>query len=304
MIRLAILLVLAINLANGQLNYEGNPFTEYTEYIAEESDLSERTARQNGNDPASLASPVRPRKLYSIMETETEKPTAEIHNLLSDKSQERTPLQNAGDASGRQFHADQSAPIGTDAEVALNSFLNSKTPEESRVSLDHYLRSQQPPEDQSHSVNAISKADQNEQSLVQIDVQPVPQIAQRQLLLPRQQEQQVQLPSQMNPSQQLTSPVQDQRQQFLSAGQVYDYVEEPAVIQPVIRASPTGVVLRQGVLQPMPLMTSVFQTRNDIVTPALWRERMRRIRGKPFAFAQPKIAPGGLYKGPIAGENP
>ncbi|EZA53729.1 hypothetical protein X777_06836 [Ooceraea biroi] len=307
MIRLVILLVLASNLANGQLNYEGNPFTEYTEYIAEESNLSERSAKRNDAaiDLASSDASLRPQKLYPIMETETEKQVQQAaDNLLSDKSERQIPLSlqisrsNARDrTSGRQFQdlSEQNAPIRT-AEVALNNFLNSKTPEESRVSLDHYLRSQQSPEDQSHSLNAISSP--NEQSLMELDPQPVSQIGQQQLLLPRQ-EQQVQLTSQVNQGHLVSQA--DQRQQFLPPattydGQAYGYARQPAVIQPVIRA-PAGVVLGQGMLQPVPLMTPGFQPRND-VTPAMWRERMRRIRGSPFGFAQTKVAPG-LYKGPI-----
>jgi len=311
MIRLAILLVLATNLANGQLNYEGNPFTEYTEYIAEESNLSEKSARQN-DAPVNVASSdvsLRPQKLYPVMEAEADRQlqqAAETNNLLSDKSQRQIPFSfqvtRPNATFGRQMQdlPDQKAPIST-AEVALSNFLNSKTPEESRASLDYYLRSQQSPEDQSHSLNAIN--DPNKQSLVQLDGQLVSQTGQQQMLLPRQ-EQQMQLTSQINQAQLMPHivPQPDQRQQFLSAGQTYNYVGQPAVIQPMIRA-PTGVVLGQGMLQPVPLMTPSFQARNDMITSAMWRERMRRIRGKPFVFAQPKIAPG-LYKGPITGKFP
>jgi len=82
-------------------------------------------------------------------------------------------------------------------------------------------------------------------------------------------------------------------------GQAYDYVGQPPPIQPVIRA-PAGIILGHGMMQPVPLMPG-FHTRNDI-TPAMWRERMRRIRGQPFPFAQPRLAPG-LYKGTIAGKS-
>lgn len=318
---IAILLVLGTNLANGQLNYEGNPFTEYTEYIAEESDLSERTAKQNdaARDFASSdVSSLRPQKLYPIMETEADRQpqqAAETDNFLSDKLQRRAPLSfqisrtTARDISARRLQdlTDQDA-VNT-AELALNNFLNSKTPEESRVSLDHYLRSQQSPEDQSHSLNAISAP--NEQSLVQLDAQPVSQIGQQQVQLSPEMNQ-VQLSPQMN--QVHLSPQMSQgqlvsqanRQQLLSTptGQAYGYVEQPAVVQPVIRP-PTGVLLGQGMLQPVPLMhhTPSFNARNDMIPPAMWRERMRRIRAKPFPYAQPKVAPG-FYKGPIAGEFP
>jgi len=243
------------------------------------------------------------------METEANRQlqqTAETSNLLSDKSQRQIPfsfqVSRSNTTFGRQLQnlPDQNVP-GNTAEVALSNFLNSKTPEESRASLDHFLRSQQSPEDQSHSLNAIN--DQNKQSLVQLDGQLVSQTGQQQILLPRQ-EQQMQLTSQIHQTQLMPQivPQSDQRQQLLSAatGQTYSYVGQPAMIQPMIRA-PTGVVLGQSMLQSMPLMTPSFQARNDMITSAMWRERMRRLRGKPFAFAQPKIAPG-LYKGPIAGK--
>lgn len=308
MIRLAILLVIVINLANGQLNYEGNPFTEYTEYIAEESNLSEKSARQN-DASTGLSNPVvtsRPQKLYPIVKNDGHSQQVETENLL--KSHISSSAQTfQSDMSARQFQdSTGNLPINQ-AEVALSTFLNSKTPEESRLSLDHYLRSQQSPEDQSRHSNAIIRQESSKSSIEPFNSQPISHVEQqRPLLVPQVNQQQVQLAPQVDQVRlvvpQVVSQV-NQRQQLVPSGnQGYDYVGQPAVVQavqPVIR-TPAGVVLGQKVLQPVPLMP--YQTRNDMITPAMWRERMRRIRGKPYSFAQSRIAPA-LYQGPIAGEK-
>ncbi|XP_025073287.1 uncharacterized protein LOC105423870 isoform X2 [Pogonomyrmex barbatus] len=329
MIRFAILLVLVIDLANGQLNYEGNPFTEYTEYIAEESNLSEKLPEKSARrNDASVDLPdsglsSRPQKLYPIVESESEpdghsqQETAETDNLLKSQilSSVQTPIfrSDAVDTSARQFQdsSDRNAPI-SQAEVALNSFLNSRTPEESRTSLEHYLRSQQSPEDQSRPSNAIVSQESSKpieplefqrQAISHVEQQqPISHVQQQSLLVPQvNHQQQVQLTSQVDQVQLVPQvmPQADQRQQLLlpPASQAYGYVRQPAAIQPAVIRTPTGVVLGQKLLQPVPLIPA-FQARNDMITPAMWRERMRRIRGKPFPFAQPRVA--ALYQGPIA----
>ncbi|XP_024881628.1 uncharacterized protein LOC112460920 [Temnothorax curvispinosus] len=310
MIRLAILLVLAIDLAKGQLNYEGNPYTEFTEYIAEESNLSERSARKN-DVSIDVSNPVvssRPQKLYPVAEPESDgrsQQEAETNDLL--KSQISSSVQTLqSDTSARQFQdSSGNSPI-SQAEVALNTFLNSRTPAESRLSLDHYLRSQQSPEAQLRSSDAII-GQESSKPIEPLNPQPQPQLIshveqQQQLLVPQVNQQQVQLTSQVD--QVKIVPQADLRQQLLpSADQTYGYVRQPSVVQavqPVIR-TPAGVVLGQKMLQPVPLVPA-FQARNDMITPAMWRERMRRIRGKPYPFAQSRIAPA-LYQGPIAGEK-
>ncbi|XP_011861612.1 PREDICTED: uncharacterized protein LOC105558509 [Vollenhovia emeryi] len=292
MIRLAVLLVLAIDLANGQLNYEGNPFTEYTEYVAEESNLSERSARKNDAsiDLSSPAASYRPQKLYPVVEPGSDgssRRAAETDNLLRSR------------ISSRQFQDSSGNTPVSQAEVALNSFLNSKTPEESRLSLEHYLHSQHSPQDQSRSSDAIIHQE-SPKSTEPLNQQPVSHVEQQQqLLVPQVNQQQVQLTSQVDQVQLVPQlvPQVDQRQQ-ISAGQAYGYLGQPSVVQavqPVIR-TPAGVVLGQKMV-PVPLVPA-FQ-RTDMITPAMWRERMRRIRGKPYPFAQPRIAPA-LYQGPIA----
>lgn len=317
MIGLAILLGLAIGLTDGQLNYEGNPLTEYTEYTAEESNLSESAVRDTSR-PLLLAVPSRPQRLYPVTVDERLPRTAQAavgsNHLLSDESRAQLPVprhrsHDGGQASSRQ----NSAPISP-AEVALNSFLNSRTPEESRASLDYYLRSQQqaPAEatDQSlRPATTLTIGQENKGSeLLDSVAQRQPVVVQaEQSLLPRV-DQQAQLTPQANQGGQLTSYlVQQQQQQLLpSADQGYGYVAAPqpvvqtAIVQPTIRGTPARILTPQG----MPLVPLVpgLQARNDAITPAMWRQRMRRIRGKPFPFAQAKVAPG-LYKGPVAGKR-
>ena len=301
MMRLAIL-VFAINLANGQLNYEGNPFTEYTEYIAEESNLSEKSARKNDASfdlsNSGISSPSQ--KLYPIIESESDKRLQQVtepDNLLTDKSQKQTSFSvqafrsNATDRhSARQFQvsSDQNS-----AELALNTFLNSKTPEESRLSLDHYLRSQHSPNARSSNVIINHQDKKAIESTLDVQRPLISQVEQQQSLVAPQVNQQ--LTSQVNQGQLVPQLVP--QGQLLPPTGPYDYVGQPPPIQPVIRA-PAGVILGQGMLQPVPLMPG-FHTRNDMITPAMWRERMRRIRQQPFPFAQPRLTPG-LYKGAIA----
>ncbi|KAM0725754.1 hypothetical protein ACS0PU_008480 [Formica fusca] len=335
MIRLAII-ILAVNLVSGQLNYEGNPFTEYTEYVAEESNLSEKSARKNdvSFDLSNSGIPSPSQKLYPIVESEIDKSLQQVtepDNLLIDKSQKQTSFSVQGFRSnGTDTHSARQLQISSDqnsAEIALNTFLNSKTPEESRLSLDHYLRSQHSPNAQSRSSNTIisqnrkaieptldvqrslnSQVEQQQSSMIpQVNQQLTSQVNQGQLAPQGQLASQGQLmpQDQLVPQNQLVSQNQlvpqnqlmSQGQLLPPTGQVYDYVGQPPPIQPVIRA-PAGVILGQGMMQPVPFMPG-FHTRNDMITPAMWRERMRRIRGQPFPFAQPRLAPG-LYKGAIA----
>lgn len=274
MIGLAGVLFLAIGLANCQLNFEGNPLTEYTDYTAEESNLSEKTSR--GRKDISMNSAMsRPQRLYPVFEAEG--PRRPIVGDLFQGSRSQ-------DASVRQLSAEQDPPI--DPEVALNVFLNSKTPEESRVSLDYFLRSQGVP---SRSTDVTDQ----EKMLERIDTQAnIHQVEQRQPLLP--QVDQIQL----------VPPQVDQQRQQLSAAQNFAYAPQPAVqtlVQPVIR-TPTGVLGPATMLQPVPIAPDI-QLRNDMITSAMWRQRMKRLRAKPLPGSVPQARIGPmLYKGPVAGE--
>ncbi|XP_032686247.1 uncharacterized protein LOC116851187 [Odontomachus brunneus] len=322
MIGLASLLFLAVGLANGQLNFEGNPLTEYTDYTAEESNLSEKSVREKdiSIDLLSNSAVSRPQRLYPVFENpeSPREPTKTMDDLFSDKSQHVLSVHSprSQDVSSRQLQisADQNSPIDS-AEFALNTFLNSKTPEESRVSLDYFLRSQQSPEAQSRSSD-VTVIDQDK-ILERMDTQPIiHRVEQRQPLLSQvEQRQQPSLPQaehtihlhltpQMDQGQlisQLMPQQIDQQRQQLSTGQSFAYAAQPVaqtVMQPIVRA-PAGVLGPATMLQPVPIGPGV-QVRNDMMMPAMWRQRMKRLRAKPLpgVLPQARIAPG-LYKGPV-----
>lgn len=313
---LASLLVFVVGLANGQLNFEGNPLTEYTDYTAEESSLSGRAVEAKDVSIGLLSNAAiasRPQKLYPVFEPESPRqPT--IDDLFSDKSQTQLPASQgprSQDMSGRQMPAEQSTSVDP-AEIALNTFLNSKTPEESRVSLDYFLRSQQPSEAQPRASDAVAIV--QDKRLDRMDTQPIVHRAEQQQPLFSQVEQvqlmpqveQVQLMPQVNQGQLMPQQVVDQQRQQLSNGHNFAYAAQPvvqAVVQPVIRA-PTGVIAPATMpLHPVPIASGI-QVRNDMMSPAMWRQRMKRIRAKPLpgVLAQPRIAPT-LYKGPVASKS-
>ena len=70
----AIILLLSAHLITAQLNFEGNPLTEHTDYVAEESNLSERESRQKNLEPSinglpttnQVSSNESPQKLYPV----------------------------------------------------------------------------------------------------------------------------------------------------------------------------------------------------------------------------------------------
>ncbi|EFN76798.1 hypothetical protein EAI_16442 [Harpegnathos saltator] len=282
MIRLVSLLVFVVGLAHGQLNFEGNPLTEYTDYTAEESSLSERSSKERvSNSAISL----RPQKLYPIFESENTRQPSEIIDDLFSVQNHRSQ-----DVSARQLQVsgDQNALIDP-AEVALNTFLNSKTPEESRVSLDHFLRSQQSPEAQPRS-SGIILTDQDKR-LERIDTQPVIHRVEHheRPSLQAEQPQQSLLPQAGQTIQVQLTPQ--------SVNQNFGYAAQPvtqAVVQPVIRAS-AGILSPATMLHPVPVAPDI-PVRND---PMMWRQRMKRIRAKPGVLAQARVAPM-FYKGPVA----
>ncbi|XP_014480962.1 PREDICTED: uncharacterized protein LOC106747696 isoform X2 [Dinoponera quadriceps] len=295
MIRLVSVLVL-VGLANGQLNFEGNPLTEYTDYTAEESSLSERAAKDTSVYSNSAIS--RPQRLYPVFETPRQ-PAKTMDNELFSDHRLQAPrvfsVQSPPSARQLQTSTERSSPIDP-AEVALTTFLNSKTPEESRASLDYFLRSQQS-EAQSRSAD-VAVIDQDER-VDRVDTQPIiHQVEQRQPLLPQtDQTIHVHLTPQVVPQQ-----VNQQRQQ-LPASQNFVYAPQPltqAAVQPVIRTS-AGILGPATMLQPMPIGPGI-QMRNDpMMSATMWRQRMKRLRGKPLpgVFPQARIAPA-LYKGPVA----
>ncbi|KOC68200.1 hypothetical protein WH47_03358 [Habropoda laboriosa] len=280
-----VLLVLMAGLTNGQLNFEGNPLTEDTEYTAEESRFSERTARREETTT----------NVTNILV----KSSQNIHPTLSNVNNSSIPV-NSTKTIIDAYPVDQDDPLYTieqqkivhtarnlpannynqgttttvnSAELALNSFLNSKTPEESRLSLDYYLQNRETPDN-------VPGMIVNQQQLTQ---QPVQRVNQQLVSSPV--------------NQHLTAQLMQQRQPFQAF----------PVNQPAYNAPVNPVDLRSTVSNPMatPLMqqqqlfqpyTDGIQPRKDVYYPG-WYQRVRRVRGKPFNYIQPRGNPG-FHGGP------
>ncbi|CAK9805877.1 hypothetical protein ANTQUA_LOCUS4598 [Anthophora quadrimaculata] len=282
-----VLLVLVAGLTNGQLNFEGNPLTEDTEYTAEESHVSERTARvqetttnvtnnlvqssqnlyppySNVNNSSVLTNPLKTTIDSYPTSQEDSSYLIEQQKIVHTARNLPTSSYNQGTTS-----------VNT-AELALNSFLNSKTPEESRLSLDHYLENRDSPADGNVQATIV-----NQQQLTQQPVQPVVN-------------QQI-VSSPVNKH--LTAQLMQQRHPF----QAFH------VNQPGYNAPANPIDLRSTMANPMttPLMQQQqlfqpyadgIQSRKDVYYPG-WYQRVRRVRGKPFNYAQSRGGPG-FHGGP------
>ncbi|XP_076751552.1 uncharacterized protein LOC143423831 [Xylocopa sonorina] len=283
-----VLLVLAAGLVDGQLNFEGNPLTENTEYTAEESRFFERTAKEEG--------------MATNMTNTVAESSWNLHPLLSstrNSSQLMNPTETLIiDHSMRQEDSMQSAKQekivptarylstntysqGTDsskqAEAALNSFLNSKTPDESRMSLDYYLQSRETPDNAPQAT--VNQAQLTRQSTGQVNQQSMSSTV----------------------NEHLTEQLMQQRQalQAFQVNQpVYNAPVNPADLR-VTMPNPMAMTMmqRQQALQSSQSYTTGIQARNDMFYPGSL-QRMRRVRGKPFSYAQSRGGPG-FYGGPV-----
>lgn len=272
-----ILLVLVVGLVNGQLNFEGNPLTENTEYTAVESRLFE-TARQkmrtenmtniatessqkfhlsssapNVNNSTQSANPIKIDD-HAIIQRD-------LYNLSYPSKQEKIVQ------TGRHLSTNtNNQGITSKAQVALNTFLNSKTPEESRLSLDHYLRSKE-------NIKNVEPIVANEQQLTQqlVNQQPIS--------------------SSVN--QHLTAQLMQQRQTL----------QPFPVNQPTYNSPVNPIDIHSAISNPIsiPLMQQSYapgiQARNDVFYPG-WYQRMRKVHGKPFPYAQSRVG-SGIYVGPV-----
>ncbi|KAK2583938.1 hypothetical protein KPH14_001199 [Odynerus spinipes] len=337
---ITVVVILAIGIARAQLNFEGNPLTEYTEYTAEESQFSSKATKKD-NDAVYLAkqSPSNPQKLYPVhvqnKDTTANGLKSDGDGVIQENSKSDVDFAARSAATGvtsarelvdntyRQVQQPQvlqpvTNTVKTSAEIALSTFLNSKTPEESRMSLDYFLQNSPP-----QNSNQVSKpnvvASQNQQ---QQQIQAVPQHGlQMQQSLRTSQQTVEQLPShsQINQRQQqqvvaaapLQKQVFSQPQQILQmAGQPYDYAVQhapnPQVLQPSQSVQLGPVIPNQPVLQQQPFPPDSFEaihSRSDMVAPVMWRQRNRWVRGKPYPLVQPKI--GGVFpKAPFPRKGP
>ena len=292
-----VFLVLVAGLANAQLNFEGNPLTENTEYTAEESRLSERTARQEATAANVTNDVVDLQKLHPLSEdrrnvSQELEPRSNSMNEypLNEEEMARpsSPLvvqRSKPTQAARHLSTSSYEPIAiSPAESALSTFLNSKTPEESRYSLDSYLQSREPPRNDlvrdQPSQRTVSIA--NQQQLAQ---QPAPQVSQQSLALS----------SPVN--QHLTAQLMQQRQAFpvdqrqQASEQVYGLP-----VNPQVTALGAPLAQQQLLQQQVPYVGGL-QPRNDVFYPPGWHHRVRRIRGKPFPLAQSRGGPV-FYNGP------
>lgn len=278
---LATILLVLIGLVNGQLNFEGNPLTENTEYTAVESRLFEKTARQkmaeNMTDiltessqnfhPSSLIPNVNNsnQSTNPIKSDDHAIIQRDLYNLSYPSKQEKI-VQTGRHLSTNTYNQG----ITSKAQVALNTFLNSKTPEESRLSLDHYLQSK---ENLKNVEPMANKQQLAQQSVMQVNQQPV---------------------SSSSVNQHLTAQLMQQRQtlQAFPVNQpIYNSPVNPIDIHSTV-SNPVSIPLMQQQQSQAP----GIQARNDVFYPG-WYQRVRRVHGKPFPYAQSRIG-SGIYVGP------
>ncbi|XP_076245739.1 uncharacterized protein LOC143186151 [Calliopsis andreniformis] len=285
-----VLLVLALGLATAQLNFEGNPLTENTEYTAEESRLLQRTARQEQTAAnVTINGAEDSQKLHPPLEdVKNASEEFEARNFpIDDSSTQQKEVVHSVNPAGRTNEAVQTARYlsataynqGSNvnpAEVALSTFLNSKTPEESRQSLDSYLQNS------GASQNVVEQPNQQMVSLTnqpQLEQSHTPPVNQQSLALS----------SPVN--QHLTAQLMQQRQvqafpvNQQQYGQMYNLPQMSTAL---------GAPLPQ---QQMPYGAGI-QSKNDVFYPPGWHHRVRRIRGKPYPLVQSRVGPG-FYNGPV-----
>ncbi|OAD61513.1 hypothetical protein WN48_00456 [Eufriesea mexicana] len=280
-----ILMVLALGLANGQLNFEGNPLTENTEYAAVESRFTEKTARRQETAANVTNNSTESSQNFQLLLPDTKNSSQSRNPIISltedgpvdQEDSSHIVKQRKIGQTGRYLSTNtytQGTNFGNRSELALNSFLNSKTPEESRLSLDYYLQSRETPQN-------IQPTIVNQQQLTQ---QPVARVDQQPVSSPV--------------NQQLTAQLMQQRHvlQALPVNQpAYSAPMNPMDLQSsVLNPAAIPVMQQQQALEPY--MTGI-QARKDAFYPG-WYQRVRRVRGKPFPYVQSRGGPG-FYGGPV-----
>ena len=148
-----IILFLCAHLITAQLNFEGNPLTEHTDYLAEESQLSEREARQknpeksinnpSGTDyvsPKEAHQPGSPQKLYPVYSEDLGRQVLIIHSgsndvknseLVQRANENSEPIQNAEPVQNSNIIQSNGAVQITEPEKRprqlQDNFINSNT---------------------------------------------------------------------------------------------------------------------------------------------------------------------------------
>ncbi|KAG7199742.1 hypothetical protein KM043_000414 [Ampulex compressa] len=158
-----VFVLVGMGLASAQLNYEGSPLTENTEYAAEESRASSRApllAPAGSPSRASNLPRERPREPRPAVERsegleadegtpprgldsrELERASANLVESASSAAAARPPTSSP-------YVEKEPTGMGRSAHAALETFLNSRTPEESRLSLERYLHTRRTKDERS-----------------------------------------------------------------------------------------------------------------------------------------------------------
>ncbi|XP_043477210.1 transcription factor SPT20 homolog isoform X2 [Leptopilina heterotoma] len=284
---------LCVHLTSAQLNFEGNPLTENTDYLAEESQISARSARGNNfeksinnevNQLTLKEQSVTPQKLYPVyteaqnisqqkpMETSVQNREESIQVLklvpMSQKSRQlRDNFLNVNSVQQEQ------TPGQNPADLALEIFMNSKTPQESEIALNYYLQGGQGLSEQLENEKREKERQQEQEYLRQQQIQ-------QEQIIQRQKQQQLQ-------QEQLLIQEQLQRTQVQQnvQDQMFGLNVQP---QQLNQIQPNYQNQYQIGYHRIPLI----QSRNDY---PIYRRPMKRMNYRP-AF-QSRVGPG-MYKGP------
>ncbi|XP_035737740.1 uncharacterized protein LOC118448506 [Vespa mandarinia] len=322
-----IFVILGIGIAQTQLNYEGNPLTENTEYTAEESQISSKIVKSSTNGTQMLYPIFHESKNVALKDTMLKEDGSD-QQILENNFNHAGISASINVASARELpdnvYSKVQKPqiletitntVKTPAEIALNTFLNSKTPEESQLSLDFFLQNSQSqnnqwptsniivPQNQQQQMQIVS---QNDQSIQQQLVRTTPKVIKQISSYPQINQQQQQL---------VVAPVQKQvllqpQHVLQMPGQAYGYAAQytanSQILQPSQNAQMSPVIPNQMILKQSPFSSDPFeeiQARSDVITPMMWRQRNRWIRGQPYPFPQSKIG-GVLSKSPVVAPFP
>ncbi|XP_011308365.1 COPII coat assembly protein sec16-like [Fopius arisanus] len=273
---------LSIGICQSQLNFEGSPQTDSTDYTAEESHYSirEEIAKSRELNPPSgrkTDTYTTGENIGPITDARSISPSVKrvlknegATNLVSDVGMRIYPSamrRNETDQTPRHLSSDP-----------LDTFLNSRTPQESQIALDNYLKSHHYPNSSPHSppTNIINQMTQNTED------------------------------------NQNTLNIQSNAPQYLSNDQTnINTLNSPPNINqaqlPVSAPQQNGQIINPQVYQTHPLAPvwplTTFQSRRDVI-PIPRRRPIYHHRGAPRYrnryHAQSRIGPPFIAKPPLS----
>lgn len=287
-----LIFLLCVHLSSAQLNFEGNPLTENTDYLAEESQISARSARENNFEKTinnevnqlTMKESVTPQKLYPVytevqknishqkpMETSQsiQEESVQVLKLIPTRQKSRQLRDNFLNVNSVQ---QEQTPGQNPANLALEIFMNSKTPQESEVALNYYLQGGQ----------GLTEKLENEKREKELQQEYLRQQQQQQIqqeqLIQRQKQQQLQQ-EQLLLQEQLQRTQQEQMLGFNVQSQQLNEIQ------------PNYQNQNQYQFHRIPLI----QSRNDYPIYPLYRRPMKRVNYRQNF--QSRVGPG-MYKGP------